>query len=103
VLLYYLFYLLYVALLSPVRTWPDRGRVVFVSGHHVLIRLSVAKKTWAGCGMHIPSAMAGVPEDEWCTCEPKKEVDGKSYPPSAKSFLQRILGDGSKKEAKQEL
>ncbi|KAH8890919.1 hypothetical protein GQ53DRAFT_824152 [Thozetella sp. PMI_491] len=62
-----------------------------------------SKKTWAGCGMHIPSAMAGVPEDQWCTCEPKKDVNGKAYPPAAKSFLQRILGDGNKKEAKQDL
>ena len=47
----------------------------------------LAKKAWRGCGSHIPSVFANVPEDEWCTCEPKTEVDGKRYPPQAKMSL----------------
>ncbi|KAL1839082.1 hypothetical protein VTJ49DRAFT_1883 [Mycothermus thermophilus] len=43
------------------------------------------KKTWRGCGNHIASVLSDVPEDEWCTCEPKVEKDGKKYPPAAKS------------------
>ncbi|EHA54083.1 hypothetical protein MCOR27_008522 [Pyricularia oryzae] len=43
-----------------------------------------SKKTWRGCGSHISSAMAGVPESEWCTCEPKVEFEGTMYPPAAK-------------------
>ncbi|KAK8152191.1 hypothetical protein BKA80DRAFT_211634 [Phyllosticta citrichinensis] len=39
------------------------------------------KTTWWGCGNHIPSVMTNVPEDEWCGCDPKVEVDGKQYPP----------------------
>ncbi|KAH7354112.1 hypothetical protein B0T11DRAFT_331984 [Plectosphaerella cucumerina] len=42
-----------------------------------------SKQTWRGCGSHIPSALAGVPEEEWCTCTPKVEVGGKQYPPAA--------------------
>ncbi|KAL2135285.1 hypothetical protein VTI74DRAFT_9165 [Chaetomium olivicolor] len=45
------------------------------------------KKTWRGCGNHVPSVFADVPEDEWCTCEPKFEKDGKEYPPQAQSGL----------------
>lgn len=25
-----------------------------------------------------------MPEEKWCTCEPKTEINGKKYPPSAK-------------------
>lgn len=42
-----------------------------------------AKKSWLGCGKHIPTALSGVPEADWCTCEPKVEVDGQQYPPAA--------------------
>jgi hypothetical protein len=41
------------------------------------------KKTWVGCGYHIPSVLDRVPEEQWCTCEPRVERDGKSYPPMA--------------------
>lgn len=66
-----------------------------------------AKKSWRGCGKHIPNALSGVPEDEWCTCEPKVEVDGKPYPPAARvaipgaSWLGGLVGGGGgqKKEA----
>lgn len=71
-----------------------------------------AKKSWRGCGKHIPSALSGVPEDEWCACEPKVEVDGKSYPHAARvaipgaSWLSGLVGGGGgdqKKEGKDEL
>ncbi|KAK0711253.1 hypothetical protein B0H67DRAFT_455999, partial [Lasiosphaeris hirsuta] len=42
-----------------------------------------SKKAWRGCGSHIPAVFNNVPEDQWCTCDPKVEVDGKSYPPQA--------------------
>ena len=67
-----------------------------------------AKKSWRGCGKHIPSALAGVPEDDWCTCEPRVEADGKSYPHAARvaipgaSWLSGLVG-GEKKEGKDEL
>ncbi|KAL2256755.1 hypothetical protein VTK26DRAFT_1178 [Humicola hyalothermophila] len=58
-----------------------------------------AKKTWRGCGNHVPSVFANVPEDEWCTCEPKVEINGKSYPPQLKaqsgaatSWLKNLAG-----------
>jgi len=51
-----------------------------------------------------------VPEDKWCTCDPKYEVDGKPYPPAAKinlmpkmempSFLKSWVG--GKAEEKEE-
>ncbi len=31
--------------------------------------------------MHIPGVMDSIPENDWCTCTPKKVVDGKEYPP----------------------
>lgn len=27
------------------------------------------KPTWAGCGMHVEQALAGVPKSERCQCE----------------------------------
>ncbi|GFF25171.1 hypothetical protein IFM46972_01311 [Aspergillus udagawae] len=39
------------------------------------------KKTWWGCGSHIPSVMDQVPESERCACTPKVNADGKEYPP----------------------
>ena len=59
-----------------------------------------AKKSWRGCGNHIPSALSGVPEDRWCTCGPAVMVDGKAYPPAARleipgmSWIGRLLGLG---------
>lgn len=41
------------------------------------------KTSWFGCGSHIPGVLDSVPVDEWCTCEPKVDVDGKKYPPKA--------------------
>jgi hypothetical protein len=44
-----------------------------------------------------------VPESEWCTCEPRVNVDGKDYPPAAKmampgmpSFLKGWMGGSEK-------
>ncbi|OAA68006.1 hypothetical protein SPI_00201 [Niveomyces insectorum RCEF 264] len=46
-----------------------------------------SKKAWRGCGRHIPQALAGVPESDWCTCEPRVTVDGKAYPPAAAASI----------------
>lgn len=58
-----------------------------------------AKKAWRGCGKHIPSAMAGVDEADWCTCEPKVEIEGKVYPRAAPAapFFGGLFGGGQKK------
>lgn len=54
--------------------------------------------------------MNGVPESDWCTCEPKVEVGGKEYPPAAKmgvpGFLKGWIGgsdEGKKTDKKEEL
>lgn len=41
------------------------------------------KRSWWGCGKHVPKTMDEVPEDQRCDCEPKVEREGKSYPPMA--------------------
>jgi len=41
------------------------------------------KRSWWGCGYHIPSVMDSVPEEERCKCEPAVQVEGKDYPPKA--------------------
>jgi hypothetical protein len=38
------------------------------------------KPTWVGCGQHVEQVMAGIPNDERCTC------------PRPKSLLDRLLG-----------
>ncbi|BCR87790.1 uncharacterized protein ACHE_40354A [Aspergillus chevalieri] len=43
------------------------------------------KTTWWGCGNHIPSVMDAVSQDEWCTCTPQVEREGKAYPPKAEN------------------
>lgn len=35
-----------------------------------------SKPTWAGCGMHIDSALAGVPIDQRCKCKPSTQEEG---------------------------
>jgi len=36
------------------------------------------KKTWWGCGNHVPMVMDKIPESEWCDCEEGKvEKEGK--------------------------
>lgn len=50
--------------------------------------------------------MAGVDEADWCTCEPKVEVDGKKFPrmaPSAPLFGGFFGGGQKKGEGKDEL
>jgi len=42
------------------------------------------KASWWGCGNHVSIVMSNIPSEEWCTCEPKIERDGQSYPPMAK-------------------
>ncbi|PKY01087.1 hypothetical protein P168DRAFT_292972 [Aspergillus campestris IBT 28561] len=44
------------------------------------------KATWWGCGNHIPTVMDSIPSEEWCTCAPKVEREGKEYPPKADSL-----------------
>ncbi|KAJ1337704.1 hypothetical protein MN608_00558 [Microdochium nivale] len=62
-----------------------------------------SKKTWRGCGSHIPSALSGVPESSWCECKPRVMVDGKAYPPAAKfeipgaSWISSWFGGGQDK------
>ncbi|KAK3942995.1 hypothetical protein QBC46DRAFT_378667 [Diplogelasinospora grovesii] len=46
-----------------------------------------SKQAWRGCGNHVASVFASVPEDKWCTCEPRTEINGKSYPPQVKSAM----------------
>jgi hypothetical protein len=73
------------------------------------LRVFAAKKSWRGCGKHIPAAMSAWPEAEWCSCDPKVEVDGKAYPHAARvaipgaSWLSGIVGGGQKKDGKDEL
>ncbi|WZH44677.1 hypothetical protein QYS62_005703 [Fusarium acuminatum] len=43
------------------------------------------KTSWWGCGSHIQSVLDSIPEAERCSCEPKVEVGGVSYPPMAAS------------------
>lgn len=63
----------------------------------------IAKKSWRGCGQHIPQALAGVPEDQWCTCQPRTKIEGKEYPPAAKfeipgvAWISSFFGGGSGK------
>jgi hypothetical protein len=49
-----------------------------------LLTTSIDKRTWFGCGMHVPSVMDSVPKNDWCDCEPKTEKNGTEYPPMGK-------------------
>jgi len=42
---------------------------------------TTGKKTWWGCGSHVPMVMDPIPKDEWCECAPKTEKGGNEYPP----------------------
>lgn len=42
------------------------------------------KTTWAGCGQHVASVKAGVPDGQWCPGHPTSESGG--------GFLSRLLG-----------
>ncbi|KAK0623324.1 hypothetical protein B0T14DRAFT_564699 [Immersiella caudata] len=60
-----------------------------------------SKQSWRGCGSHVQSVFSGVPEDKWCTCEPKVDINGKKYPPAAKmniglpSWMTSWMGGGN--------
>lgn len=54
------------------------------NGQRPSLTANTDKQAWFGCGNHVASVFANVPEDDWCTCEPKVEKDGKQYPPQAK-------------------
>ncbi|THZ74802.1 hypothetical protein D6C85_03271 [Aureobasidium pullulans] len=41
----------------------------------------MCKRTWFGCGAHVPSVMDSIPKNEWCDCDPKTEKNGTEYPP----------------------
>ncbi|KAF6220715.1 hypothetical protein HO133_003148 [Letharia lupina] len=41
------------------------------------------KSSWWGCGQHVPMVMDKLPQESWCTCEPKVEKEGTRYPPMA--------------------
>ncbi|KAI9823389.1 MAG: hypothetical protein M1826_007745 [Phylliscum demangeonii] len=43
---------------------------------------SCQKRTWWGCGRHIPSVLDAVPAEQWCGCEPGVERAGTRYPPA---------------------
>ena len=49
--------------------------------------------------------MAGIPEDEWCTCEGRVTINGKAYPKAARieipglSWLTGLVGGGGNKKA----
>ena len=64
-----------------------------------------AKKSWRGCGSHVPSVLDSVPENERCTCQPRFKVGDKEYPPAAAlqipgmAWLGSLLGGGKKDEA----
>lgn len=60
---------------SPSRSPPARNPKLKKPG------VVAEKKTWWGCGQHIPSVMDAVAEEERCGCEPRVEVGGRRYPP----------------------
>jgi hypothetical protein len=39
------------------------------------------KKTWRGCGLHVPAVMNAIPREQWCTCIPKTTVGEDEFPP----------------------
>ena len=53
---------------------------------HVADKLSYTteKVTWWGCGNHVSMVMDSYPKDQWCSCTPTVEADGKEYPPMGK-------------------
>jgi hypothetical protein len=67
--------------------------------------LHPAKKSWRGCGSHIPGVLDSVPENERCTCEPRVKVGDKEYPPAAAmqvpgmAWLGGLFGGGKGGEA----
>lgn len=62
----------------------SKANRMFCNGCGLELTVNTDKQAWFGCGSHLASVFANVPEDEWCICEPKVEKDGKKYPPQAK-------------------
>ncbi|KKA26863.1 hypothetical protein TD95_002445 [Thielaviopsis punctulata] len=62
-----------------------------------------SKSSWRGCGSHIPNALAGIPEKDWCQCEPRVMIGSKSYPSAARmqlpgmSFFKSLFGNSTSK------
>ena len=51
------------------------------------------RPTWAGCGLHIEQALAGVPPAERCQCPEKPSKGGQTDGQSdGRSWLSRIFG-----------
>jgi hypothetical protein len=59
-------------------TWP----LTFF--YDFLLTQSLGKRSWWGCGAHVPAALDAIPTADRCACGPKIERDGKEYPPMAK-------------------
>lgn len=58
------------------------ARVVHSPAYHEeskVLTSSLDKKTWWGCGQHVPTVMDKVAEEDRCTCTPKVEKGGKEY------------------------
>ncbi|KAI1335135.1 hypothetical protein F5Y15DRAFT_398979 [Xylariaceae sp. FL0016] len=99
-----------IALLSPITLFspcipPSRTLTIDAIMCFSATCPTCSKKSWRGCGSHIPDALAGIPEDRWCTCEPPIMVEGKAYPPAASMELPGLSwltswfgGDASKKD-----
>jgi len=49
-----------------------------------------ARPTWSGCGSHIAQALAGVPNDERCTCD--QDVDPALNAGSTEGSSTRLIG-----------
>ena len=70
---------------------------------------TAAKKSWRGCGSHVPQVLDSVPENQWCGCEPRVKVNGKAYPPQAAmeipglSWITGMFGSKAKDEKKEDL
>ncbi|CAH2446502.1 Hypothetical protein PP7435_CHR1-2225 [Komagataella phaffii CBS 7435] len=41
------------------------------------------RKSWTGCGQHIPSAMSNTRQELWCTCTHILDTNYPQYPPRA--------------------
>jgi len=46
--------------------------------------LFLGKRSWWGCGKHVPSIMDSVPDGQRCVCQPRISRNKQEYPPMAK-------------------
>jgi len=58
-----------------------------------LLTTLVGKRTWFGCGAHVPSVMDSIPKNEWCDCDPKTEKNGTEYPPMGELIVLLMLNE----------